>query len=70
MWKWLIAKAPKIGSVWVLSTEVKDPFRPSDNYVVVSHVRDGYVKYARPTWATEYLSNTIRDFRDLYREVK
>ena len=72
MWKWLIAKAPKVGSTWDLVGNIHDPFKKDSlNWMVIKDVKAGYVKYARPFWnERSFLSSSIRDFRFIYREVK
>ena len=65
MFKWLFRAPPKIGSVWEMCPG-GDPF---DSWqVTVVDVKGGWVKYT--THRGIVLTNPIRAFRSIYKEVK
>jgi hypothetical protein len=64
----------KIGSVWILKQQRKDPFVEQTTKLQIIDVKDGWVKYSF-LWNTGeslnvYHSKTISDLFDMYTLVE
>lgn len=68
MIKWLFGVAPEVGSTWKLHE--RDPFRTAI-FVKVLDVKQGYVEYLAvgEGFVHENLSASVRQFRELYKEL-
>ena len=70
MLKWLFAIPPAVGSIWVSSDQVHNPFREDRNDLVVVNVRDGWVQVIDQWPNPSKLSYGIREFRFFHRRIK